>query len=478
MKGTEMKKATFLLMSILIISIISTSCGPAATPLTVEVTRIVEGTPIVEKVAVTATPEPEKQVTLKLWTVEAGREAYDIAHRNAIAAFEEQHPNIKIELVKIGFVGFQDVLTSAILANQAPDVVELQSAWAQQYIQLGALLPVTDIVQAIGEDQYGKAEKIAFSKDGEWYGVPFFGFPHVVWYRTDIFNEKGLTPPSTWDEMLAVAQELTEDTDGDGKVDRYGLLTAMSTTDQDFSLMFGTDTNNTYWLDGDGNPIVVPGTDNYDRFVESLAYIKKLKTCCMPDGVLTWTQEDTRYGFLNGDAAMLVSSTGFALTILGKDPEFLDVVSTIPWPYNSANPDAQSNNYWGGYCDSVLATSAHPEEARLFVEFLHQYDIELKWFQDSIIGWLPSRKEIVESDDLWNSERWAGVAPTIRVGGSYAATHGQIPGMQLGSNKWASVFFDHRLYAQLWNKLIAEDLTPDQAAQWMQAEMERIIASE
>ncbi|MGI6558382.1 MAG: ABC transporter substrate-binding protein [Limnochordia bacterium] len=48
--------------------------------------------------------------------------------------------------------------------------------------------------------------------------------PHVLWYRKDLFEEKGLDVPKTWSEWLHAAKELTIDTDGDGKPDIYGML--------------------------------------------------------------------------------------------------------------------------------------------------------------------------------------------------------------------------------------------------------------
>src|SRR5690606_29147529 len=50
----------------------------------------------------------------------------------------------------------------------------------------------------------------------------FFTIPTGLLYRTDLFEEAGLTPPETWDEFIEVAKKLTVDTDGDGSIDRWG----------------------------------------------------------------------------------------------------------------------------------------------------------------------------------------------------------------------------------------------------------------
>ena len=50
------RKSLFVISTLLILSIFISSCGPAATSIPMEVTRIVAGTPVVE--VVTATPQP------------------------------------------------------------------------------------------------------------------------------------------------------------------------------------------------------------------------------------------------------------------------------------------------------------------------------------------------------------------------------------------------------------------------------------
>ena len=48
----------------------------------------------------------------------------------------------------------------------------------------------------------------------------------AVYYNKAIFDEYGVDYPEagwTWDDLLAIAQELTVDTDGDGKTDIWGI---------------------------------------------------------------------------------------------------------------------------------------------------------------------------------------------------------------------------------------------------------------
>jgi multiple sugar transport system substrate-binding protein len=42
---------------------------------------------------------------------------------------------------------------------------------------------------------------------GRIYSIPLDGDYHMVYYRTDLLKQAGLTPPTTWDEYLAIAPQ-------------------------------------------------------------------------------------------------------------------------------------------------------------------------------------------------------------------------------------------------------------------------------
>jgi multiple sugar transport system substrate-binding protein len=51
-----------------------------------------------------------------------------------------------------------------------------------------------------------------FTIDGKIYAIPVAGEAQIVYYRKDIFKEKGLQPPKTFDELLNLAKALKTDT--------------------------------------------------------------------------------------------------------------------------------------------------------------------------------------------------------------------------------------------------------------------------
>src|SRR5690606_39704823 len=54
------------------------------------------------------------------------------------------------------------------------------------------------------------------------YVIPLDGDFHMIYYRTDLFEEAGLEAPRTWEDYLAAAAQFNgQDLNGDGEAD-YG----------------------------------------------------------------------------------------------------------------------------------------------------------------------------------------------------------------------------------------------------------------
>ena len=60
-----------------------------------------------------------------------------------------------------------------------------------------------------------------YKADEATWGLPDWALHTSVWYRKDLFEEKGLEIPTNWDEFKTVAEALDIDENNDGN---YGHL--------------------------------------------------------------------------------------------------------------------------------------------------------------------------------------------------------------------------------------------------------------
>ncbi len=95
----------------------------------------------------------------------------------------------------------------------------------------GSFLPLNDCVAdaeagTAGDvaDYYPGVIQTAYQGD-TLYGLPWIAQPVVVYFNKDMFDAAGLEYPTvdwTWDDFIADATALTQDTDGDGAIDQWG----------------------------------------------------------------------------------------------------------------------------------------------------------------------------------------------------------------------------------------------------------------
>ena len=131
--------------------------------------------------------------------------------------FEAEHPGVT---VTIEFQGWDETLRqnlfNALLAGTAPDIVVGENFF-QQYAELGALVPLDDLVDDVKEDLIPGTYKAA-EVDGKIYGLSAFTGVFAFERNCQVIEAAGLdcdNPPETWEALLSEAQQITESGNGD-----------------------------------------------------------------------------------------------------------------------------------------------------------------------------------------------------------------------------------------------------------------------
>ncbi|MDI3533835.1 MAG: multiple sugar transport system substrate-binding protein [Thermosediminibacterales bacterium] len=94
------------------------------------------------------------------------------------------------------------------------------------YIRKGLLEPVEQFLSEDEIKDYYKGAIEAVTYNGSIWGFPWFMTTYALFLNMDIFEERNVKPPEdgiwTWEEFVAKLQELTYDSNGDGKKDVFG----------------------------------------------------------------------------------------------------------------------------------------------------------------------------------------------------------------------------------------------------------------
>jgi alpha-glucoside transport system substrate-binding protein len=198
---------------ILVASLILTACGgteePETVVQTVEVEKVV--TQEVEKeVVVTATPEPVEAGadTGRVFILGAFRGAEETLFQSVIDVFEELNPDI--DVIYSGTGEFETLITVRVEAGDPPDIAAFpQPGAVAKLARDGELVPLWDEALAVYDSNYQPAWKELSAVDG----VPYGMFHRVnakgwIWYNKPAWNEAGWEVPTTWDELMALTEEM------------------------------------------------------------------------------------------------------------------------------------------------------------------------------------------------------------------------------------------------------------------------------
>lgn len=126
-------------------------------------------------------------------------------------AYMEANPNV--ELIVEPIAGdIWEVLKTRMMSNAEPDIFYMDVFQAAQFIDAGKLANLDDLFTAEELAEFEPALVDAFrGQDGSLYGIPKDFSTLALFYNVEMFEEAGLEPPTTWEELEATAKALTKD---------------------------------------------------------------------------------------------------------------------------------------------------------------------------------------------------------------------------------------------------------------------------
>ncbi|MFD6445996.1 ABC transporter substrate-binding protein [Promicromonospora sp. NPDC060204] len=149
--------------------------------------------------------------TLTIWHYENEDSAMGKAWAKAIEIFEEENPDVTVDVEKQTFEQIQKNAKIVLTGDDVPDVMEFNkgNATAGQLAAQGLLTPLTDAATERGWDEKlsgslattATYDEQGLMGSGEWYGVPNYGEFVGVYYNKEMLADLGLEVPTTLDEF-------------------------------------------------------------------------------------------------------------------------------------------------------------------------------------------------------------------------------------------------------------------------------------
>lgn len=347
-----------------------------------------------------------------------------------------------------------DKFTTAIAGGTTPDVAEVGTTWTPEFAEAGALMDLTDKVKgsdASGDLVQGLVD--AGTVDGKLYGMPWYAGVRSIIYRTDVFEEVGVQPPTTWDEWVQVGKKIKA-----AKPDMIPMPVAGDNEYGVYPFVWGAG-GEIATQEGGGwtSQLDSPEAQEGIGFYADMALKQGLST----PAATTWKETDLRDAFSRGEVAMMISGSWTPGAIVEANPDLEGKLGAFPIP----GPDGGlSPSFLGGSHLGIFEGTENPDLAWTFVEMMTTGEFAQKWGEQS--GFFPGtnsllEKVIAEDDPL--------VAPfaqqMVEAGASVPVTplYGQVQGKKTVPAMMQSI---------LSGKKSVEQATADAAA-----EMDEIFSS-
>lgn len=135
--------------------------------------------------------------------------------------FEEQNPDIQLKWVVLEENVLRQRLTTDIATQGGQfDVLTIGMYEAALWGEKGWLEPMTDLPADYALDDVFPSVREGLSVKGQLYALPFYAEASITYYRTDLFEQAGLTMPEqpTWEQMAEFAGKLHQPDKG-----QYGI---------------------------------------------------------------------------------------------------------------------------------------------------------------------------------------------------------------------------------------------------------------
>lgn len=343
--------------------------------------------------------------TLTVWSMESLPERM-AATEEILAGFTEE-TGIDVELVGVQEDQAPQLVMSATLSDDLPDVMmAFTLSMVQQMYALEMLDTDTSaaVIESLGADTFAP-EALTLVSDGDTrLAVPSDGWAQLLVYRTDLFEQAGLEPPTTYEALETAARELT----GDGQ----------------FGITLATDASNVFTQQsfealalGNGCELV---SDQGEILIESpqcrttFELYDTLGGDLSPAG--TQTVDSTRAAYFNGQAAMVMWSSFILDELAGlrddalpacpqctEDPTFLAANSGVASVITG--PEGDGSGSYGDIGSFVPVDAGNPEGSQQLIEYM-MTDGYVDWLAMAPEGKVPMRPGTAEEPTKF-ADAWA-----------------------------------------------------------------------
>ncbi|MBN2199211.1 MAG: ABC transporter substrate-binding protein [Candidatus Aminicenantes bacterium] len=267
------------------------------------------------------------------------------------------------------------------------DVLSMDVIWVPEFARAGWLADLTELVGPEEREDFFPGPMKAVTYGGKIWAVPWYIDAGVLYYRKDLLEKYGFSPPRLWSELVSTAQSIRRREPG-----IYGFIWQGKQYE-------GLVCNvlEYFWSNGGdvlrGGEVVIASREN----IAALEFMRALiaEHGVTPPLVLTAIEEPTRHLF-GGGKALFMRNWPYALNIFEQEGSPVrGKVGVAPLP---SFPGGESASTLGGWQLGLNRYAKNPDAGRKLIRFLTRPGSQK--ILALTLGYKPTRRSLYADEEL------------------------------------------------------------------------------
>ena len=320
---------------------------------------------------------------LQFWDMVWGPPEYIDTAKKVVATYNQSNPNTKVSYQSNPWSSWPQVFTTAVGSGTPPDISTGGGYQAIQFYPQNAILELDDVVAGLKPDDFlpGQLDSVKFN--GHYVALPWGTDIRIPFYRKDLFDKAGVTPPTNWDELRAGLKKLTTG-------NQYGIGFAgndPSGSQGIFSLMYN---NGGGFFSADGKLDIMN-----DRNVEAATFVSSLiKDGVVHPGSAGFAGTDLEKAFGSGGVAMIIYVPGTETRVTAALKPQVQLLSPMSGPHGDKGTMMFANNIM------VYKQTKNPDATKAFLKWWSENSLPI--WTEGHAGNLPARASIANDPYFQN----------------------------------------------------------------------------
>ena len=290
-----------------------------------------------------------KEATLTYW----GLWENNATIQTILTDFQAKNPKIKVQYVKQSPRQYRERLQAAITRGEGPDVFEFHNTWVPMLRNELSPAPATTMTASEFGSTFYPVAAADLVGGSSIYGIPMMIDGLGLYYNADLLSTAGVTPPTTWPEVLDIVPKLTVKVDT--QIQKSAIAIGTTGNVENFSDIIAL------MMMQNGAKLISPTGKEAE---DTLTFYRKFSN--PSDPAYTWndSMDNSVYAFATGKVAMMIAPSWRAFDIKQINPNLNFKVAPVPQlPGNTIN--------WASYwVEGVSTKSKSTAAAWTFVKYL------------------------------------------------------------------------------------------------------------